>query len=65
PQRAFYGDFGLPVLKVFFGALATYQVLYWGWLKLESIELKDEKNGEMARLEQQVRELAGSNKGSK
>jgi len=44
-QRAFYQDFGRPIAKVFLGALFTYQVLYWSWLKLESIEVKREKNG--------------------
>lgn len=44
-QRAFYRDFGAPVAKVFLGALVTYQVLYWGWLKLESLETKEEKTG--------------------
>ncbi|KAH7062354.1 hypothetical protein B0J12DRAFT_735908 [Macrophomina phaseolina] len=48
-QRAFYRDFGAPVAKVFLGALVTYQVLYWGWLKLESLETKDEKNDPEAR----------------
>lgn len=44
-QKAFYRDFGPPVVKVFLGALVTYQVLYWGWLKLESMETKEEKTG--------------------
>ncbi|KAB2578563.1 hypothetical protein DIS24_g4010 [Lasiodiplodia hormozganensis] len=44
-QRAFYRDFGAPVAKVFLGALVTYQALYWGWLKLESLEMKEEKSG--------------------
>ena len=27
-------------------ALVTYQVLYWGWAKLESIEEQDTKEGQ-------------------
>jgi len=44
-QRAFYQSFGRPVAKVFLGALLTYQAIYWSWLKLESLEIKEDKNG--------------------
>ncbi|OJD31143.1 pantetheine-phosphate adenylyltransferase family protein [Diplodia corticola] len=64
-QRAFYRDFGAPVAKVFLGALVTYQVLYWGWLKLETLETKEEKTAEMASLEAQVRKAAGAKKDGK
>lgn len=33
-----------PFSKVFLGAIFTYQVLYWCWLKLEMSEEKAEKN---------------------
>lgn len=64
-QRAFYRDFGAPVAKVFLGALVTYQVLYWGWLKLESLETKEKKNAEITSLEAQVRGLTTDKKESK
>jgi hypothetical protein len=35
----------MPVLKVFLGALFTYQVIYISWLKLEEIEEKHVKSG--------------------
>ena len=35
----------MPVLKVFLGALFTYQVIYLSWLKLEEIEQKHNKDG--------------------
>jgi hypothetical protein len=35
----------MPVLKVFLGALFTYQVIYLSWLKLEEIEEKHIKDG--------------------
>lgn len=57
PHRAFYSDFGSPILKVFLGALFTYQALYWGWMKLETLEIKDEKNAEITMLEGQLRDL--------
>ena len=33
-----------PFAKVFLGAIFTYQVIYWTWLKLEMDEAKAEKN---------------------
>lgn len=45
-QREFYYHFGSPILKVFLGALFTYELLLYGWLKLESVELAAQNNGE-------------------
>jgi hypothetical protein len=56
-QGSFYKSFGPPVLKVFLGAVFTYQLLYWTWLKLESLEIKKEKNEEIANLEEEVKRL--------
>lgn len=39
--KTFMGPFG----KVFLGAVLTYQIIYWSWLKLEMDESKLEKNG--------------------
>jgi len=44
-QRDFYRTFGRPIAKVFLGAMATYQILYLGWSKLESIEEQQQKEG--------------------
>jgi hypothetical protein len=33
------------VVKVFLGALFTYQVIYLSWLKLEELEVKHNKDG--------------------
>ncbi|OOF96258.1 hypothetical protein ASPCADRAFT_4334 [Aspergillus carbonarius ITEM 5010] len=51
-----------PFAKVFLGAIFTYQVLYWTWLKLEMVESKYEKNQEVAALEQKAKELTGAQK---
>lgn len=61
-HRAFYSDFGSPILKVFLGALFTYQALYWGWMKLETLDVRDEKNAEIAALEGQLRGLTEGKK---
>lgn len=39
--KTFAGAFG----KVFLGAVLTYQIIYWTWLKLETDESMLEKNG--------------------
>ncbi|EPS26003.1 hypothetical protein POX_c04378 [Penicillium oxalicum] len=57
-----YKTFAKPFSKVFLGAVLTYQLLYWTWLKLETDESKLEKNEEMSSLEKKARELAGAQK---
>lgn len=44
-QRAFWGTFGRPMAKVFTGAMVTYQICYWSWLKLETMELERTNDG--------------------
>ncbi|KAE8348101.1 hypothetical protein BDV28DRAFT_112963 [Aspergillus coremiiformis] len=55
-----YKLFVSPFAKVFLGAIFTYQVIYWTWLKLEMDESKYIKNQEVTALEKQARELTGS-----
>ncbi|KAF2259826.1 hypothetical protein CC78DRAFT_620713 [Lojkania enalia] len=50
----FYRSFGSPILKTFLGALFTYQVIYWGWLKLEMLDIQREKNDEIKQLQREV-----------
>ncbi|KAE8161857.1 hypothetical protein BDV40DRAFT_300929 [Aspergillus tamarii] len=57
-----YKLFASPFAKVFLGAIFTYQVIYWTWLKLEMDESKYIKNQEVAALEKQARELTGTQK---
>lgn len=41
-------------------ALFTYQVTYWTWLKLESLETKREKESEIKSLEGKIKQLVGA-----
>jgi hypothetical protein len=41
----FYKTFTRPVAKTLLLALFTYQVVYWGWAKLEQDEIKEERTG--------------------
>ncbi|KAJ5286857.1 hypothetical protein N7478_002543 [Penicillium angulare] len=57
-----YGAFARPFGKVFLGAVLTYQIIYWTWVKLETDDTKLEKNGQLASLEKKARELAAAQK---
>ncbi|KAK4615692.1 hypothetical protein CLAFUW4_10009 [Fulvia fulva] len=60
PHREFYrGGLGRAVAFNFLVAMATFQVIYWGWLKLESLEVKEERTSEIERLEGEVGRLTG------
>jgi hypothetical protein len=54
---AFYKTFSAPLLKCFLGALFTYQLTYFGWMKLETIEEAHVKKTEINGLRE---ELAGA-----
>lgn len=54
---AFYKTFSAPLLKCFLGALFTYQLAYFGWMKLETIEEAHNKKTEINGLRE---ELAGA-----
>ncbi|KAF2684917.1 hypothetical protein K458DRAFT_417766 [Lentithecium fluviatile CBS 122367] len=49
PSRvaAFYRSFTYPILKCFLGALFTYQLTYYLWAKLEVVEEKSQRQGEI------------------
>ncbi|RAR01214.1 hypothetical protein DDE82_006673 [Stemphylium lycopersici] len=58
PSRvgAYYGTFGSPILKCFLGALFTYQITYYLWYKLETIEETHAARSEVAELQQELRQ---------
>lgn len=47
-QMNAYKAFAVPFGKVFLGAVLTYQIIYWIWVKLETDEVKLEKNGRLS-----------------
>ncbi|USW57825.1 hypothetical protein Slin15195_G111440 [Septoria linicola] len=61
PHRQVYkqGGMGRAVAYNFLVAMVTFQVLYWSWLKLESIETKQEKQTELDTLQTEVETLTG------
>ena len=56
-HRTFYRTFGRPLGKNFLIAVVTFQVIYWSWLKLESLDTKEEKNEEIQSLESELKSL--------
>jgi hypothetical protein len=64
PSRvaAFYKTFSYPVLKCFLGALFTYQLAYYLWFKLEVVEEKALKDGEVATLKMELKDAVVKSK---
>ncbi|GAB1314357.1 hypothetical protein MFIFM68171_04567 [Madurella fahalii] len=54
---SFYKTFTRPVAKCALLAVLTYQLVYFGWTKLEHDEIRAERQAEITRLEAQVRSL--------
>lgn len=52
-----YRSHGRALFKALTLAFFSYQVVYWGWLILETEELKDHKDREIKALENEVRLL--------
>lgn len=57
PHRSFYRTFGRPIVKNFLIAILTYQVIYYSWMKLDSLDVKKTKTEELRALEGEVRAL--------
>ncbi|KAH6672856.1 hypothetical protein B0J14DRAFT_591867 [Halenospora varia] len=53
----FYKTFTRPISKVLLLAVFTYQVAYWGWVRLEKDEVKRVRNGEIEVLEEELKTL--------
>lgn len=58
PHVGFYKSFGRPIVKVFLGAVVTYQVTYLVWTKLETDEIKQQKRNKVLELETQLGQLS-------
>ncbi|KFH46266.1 hypothetical protein ACRE_029370 [Hapsidospora chrysogenum ATCC 11550] len=56
PTSQFYKTFTRPVAKVLLMAVLTYQLIYWSWVKLETDEIRAERDATIADLEAKVDE---------
>ncbi|PHH70871.1 hypothetical protein CDD82_6872 [Ophiocordyceps australis] len=50
----FYKTFSRPIAKTLLLAVFTYQVIYWGWAKLEAKETRAETDAAIAKLQATV-----------
>ncbi|KAJ4301292.1 hypothetical protein N0V90_003383 [Kalmusia sp. IMI 367209] len=66
PSRVgtFYRNNTYPVLKAFLGALFTYQLAYYAWLKLEVVEEKHVNNNTIEGLKQELKSAVAKQKES-
>ncbi|KAK3181058.1 hypothetical protein K4F52_007599 [Lecanicillium sp. MT-2017a] len=60
PATQFYKTFTRPIAKVLLVAVFTYQVAYWGWLKLEADEVRADTDAVIEGLEKTVNEYKES-----
>jgi hypothetical protein len=60
PHRDFYRGPFRPIAYNVLIALATFQAIYWSWLKLESLEVKQTANKELQALEGELESLVPS-----
>ncbi|KAK9439519.1 hypothetical protein VB005_07675 [Metarhizium brunneum] len=54
PTSQFYKTFTRPIAKVLVVAVFSYQLIYWGWVKLEADEHRQKTDAEIADLEAKV-----------
>jgi hypothetical protein len=58
PHRDFYRGPFRPIAFNVLISLATFQAIYWSWLKLESLEVKQNANTQLEALEGELEGLA-------
>ncbi|CAI6100446.1 hypothetical protein V2G26_008206 [Clonostachys chloroleuca] len=56
PTSQFYKTFTRPIAKVVLGAVLTYQLVYWAWVKLETDEIIADTAETIKDLERKVDE---------
>jgi len=62
-QGTYYKSFSYPILKSFLTALFAYQITYYAWLKLETIDEQHAKAVELSDLQAQLRDAIEKHKG--
>ncbi|KAI9158766.1 LOW QUALITY PROTEIN: hypothetical protein HJFPF1_06764 [Paramyrothecium foliicola] len=55
-QSQFYKQFTRPIAKVLLLAVFTYQFAYWSWVKLETDEVRAERDATIAGLEAKIQD---------
>ncbi|KAJ4250596.1 hypothetical protein NW762_011855 [Fusarium torreyae] len=61
----FYRTFTRPIAKTLLIAVFTYQLAYWGWVKLETDEVRAEREATIEKLETTIKEYDAATKAKK
>ncbi|KAM0411730.1 hypothetical protein ACHAPD_009947 [Fusarium lateritium] len=61
----FYRTFTRPIAKTLLIAVFTYQLTYWSWVKLETDEVRAERDATIEKLETTIKEYDAATKAKK
>ncbi|KAL3589350.1 hypothetical protein FPOAC2_11516 [Fusarium poae] len=64
-QSQFYRTFTRPIAKTLLIAVFTYQLAYWTWVKLETDEVRAERDATIEKLETTIKEYDAATKAEK
>jgi hypothetical protein len=65
PTSQFYRTFTRPIAKTLLIAVFTYQLAYWSWVKLETDEIRAERDATIETLETTIKEYDAATKAKK
>ncbi|KAH7266736.1 uncharacterized protein BKA55DRAFT_684020 [Fusarium redolens] len=65
PVSQFYRTFTRPVAKTLLIAVFTYQLAYWTWVKLETDEIRAEREATIEKLETTIKDYDAATKANK
>ncbi|CAG7558609.1 unnamed protein product [Fusarium equiseti] len=65
PTSQFYRTFTRPIAKTLLIAVFVYQLAYWSWVKLETDEIRAERDATIETLETTIKEYDAATKAKK
>ncbi|EKJ70386.1 hypothetical protein NXS19_012578 [Fusarium pseudograminearum] len=65
PTSQFYRTFTRPIAKTLLIAVFSYQLAYWSWVKLETDEIRAERDATIEKLETTIKEYDAETKAKK
>ncbi|KAF5540953.1 hypothetical protein FPHYL_11969 [Fusarium phyllophilum] len=65
PVSQFYRTFTRPIAKTLLIAVFTYQLAYWTWVKLETDEIRAEREATIEKLETTIKDYDAATKANK
>ncbi|KAI1036499.1 hypothetical protein LB503_003137 [Fusarium chuoi] len=65
PVSQFYRTFTRPIAKTLLIAVFTYQLAYWTWAKLETDEIRVEREATIEKLETTIKDYDAATKANK